>query len=93
MKLDWNQAEAMLEISKELSEVLDKTAEAVAEDARSEAPVSTGKLRDSIHVESEGNTRRIGTDVDYAVYLETGTSTSPPKPFLTPAMQRAEIKK
>lgn len=37
------------------------------------APVDTGRLRNSIGHEVEGNTVAVGTDVEYAPYLEFGT--------------------
>lgn len=43
--------------------------------AKQDAPVDTGRLRNSIHHEMEdGDTVDIGTDVEYAIYQELGTS-------------------
>ena len=43
--------------------------------AKQDAPVDTGRLRNSIHHEMEGDdTVDIGTDVEYAVFQELGTS-------------------
>lgn len=49
---------------------------AIAENyAKQDAPVDTGRLRNSIHHEMEsGDTVDIGTDVEYAIYQELGTS-------------------
>lgn len=56
------------------------------------APVDTGRLRSSIttnmHVDSEGPVVVIGTDVDYAVYQEFGTSRQAGTPFLRPALEQ-----
>lgn len=43
--------------------------------AKQDAPVDTGRLRNSIHHEMENDdTVDIGTDVEYAVFQELGTS-------------------
>lgn len=53
--------------------------------AKQDAPVDTGRLRNSIHHEMEDDdTVDIGTDVEYAVYQELGTSRGiVPKLYLT----------
>lgn len=57
--------------------------------AKQDAPVDTGRLRDSIHHEMEDdNTVNIGTDVKYAIYQELGTSLGvKEKRFLTNAVR------
>lgn len=43
--------------------------------AKQDAPVDTGRLRNSIHHEMEdGDTVDIGTDVEHAIFQELGTS-------------------
>lgn len=53
-------------------------------------PVDTGRLRASItHVlvrSGHGIEARVGTNVDYAVHVEFGTSRAPAQPFLRPAL-------
>lgn len=53
------------------------------------APVLTGTLRRSIHTEtaetSEGVVARIGTNVEYAIHQEFGTSRMSGQPYLRPA--------
>lgn len=52
--------------------------------AKQDAPVDTGRLRNSISHEMENNdTVDIGTDVEYAIYQEIGTSRVKEKRFLT----------
>lgn len=48
----------------------------------------TGALRDSIthNVDSNGKEAAVGTDLDYAKYLEFGTSKMPARPFLGGAL-------
>lgn len=55
--------------------------------AKRACPVDTGRLRNSItHIVDEG-TRHviIGTNVEYAAYVELGTRRQKPQPFLKPA--------
>lgn len=64
--------------------------------AKQGAPVDTGRLRNSIHHEMENDdTVDIGTDVEYAIYQELGTSRGvKEKRFLTNGVRNhiSEIK-
>lgn len=57
-------------------------AEECCEAAKGRAPVETGRLRDSLRVESDGLTARVVTDCSYAAAVEFGTSKRAPQPFL-----------
>ena len=57
--------------------------------------VQTGTLRRSIQIDrskNKGNRPkvRIGTNVEYAVYLELGTRHMEPRPFLRPALRKSK---
>ena len=56
--------------------------------AKTECPVDTGRLRNSItHGTSESeHAVYIGTNVEYAPYVELGTSRMAARPFLKPAV-------
>lgn len=55
--------------------------------AEKKCPVDTGNLRGSIthEVDAGDNAVYIGTNVDYAPYVELGTSRQKAQPFLRPA--------
>lgn len=53
--------------------------------AKRAAPVDTGRLRNSIAHAVKGDAAYIGTNVEYAPYVELGTSRQAPKPYLRPA--------
>lgn len=53
--------------------------------AKSLCPVDTGRLRSSISYEVEDLTVRIGSDVEYAIYVEMGTRYQRARPYLRPA--------
>jgi HK97 gp10 family phage protein len=62
-----------------------------ANNARSSAPVDTGRLRASIQVTSpQGSplTVRIGSNVNYAIFVEQGTRFMDARPFLSTAVGR-----
>lgn len=64
----------------------------VQEDAKRYCPVDTGRLQESIKVETDANGITIGTDVEYAAYVEFGTSRQRPQPYLTPAFEQNKNK-
>lgn len=48
-------------------------------------PVDTGRLRNSITHDTDDEAAYIGTNVEYAVYVEMGTVNTPAQPYLKPA--------
>ena len=69
-------------------EVLEAGSAMVQADAKHLAPVDTGTLRSSIVREVKGNIAIVGTNVEYAPYVEYGTKRSRAQPFLRPAIDR-----
>lgn len=65
--------------------------------AKKAAPVDTGRLRNSIThaVKMDEKAAYIGTNVEYAPYVELGTVNMSPRPFLKPAAteHRAEYER
>lgn len=57
--------------------------------AKAACPVDTGRLRNSIahEVETGGKSVVIGTNVEYAAYVELGTSRMGARPYLKPAAE------
>lgn len=63
----------------------------IQNEAKKKAPYKTGTLRRSIHTEMISNTQaKVGTDVEYAVYQEFGTSKMQAHPFLRPALDERQ---
>lgn len=50
------------------------------------SPVDTGRLRDSYEYEVEDNEVTIGSNVEYAPYVEFGTSRQDAQPHLRPSI-------
>lgn len=55
--------------------------------AKEKCPVVTGRLRNSISHTAQDNAAYIGTNVEYAPYVELGTGKRKPKHFLKNAAQ------
>ena len=70
-------------------------AKSIAEQARQDCPVASGRLCDSIGVEvredSSGTViaARVVADAPYAAAVELGLGGQPPRPFLLPAAEAA----
>jgi hypothetical protein len=70
---------AMEEVS---DHVLDTVAAEVQADAKRDAPVLTGELRDSIWIRKGKTFRRVGSSTRQGVFQEFGTSRHGPQPWL-----------
>lgn len=78
------------EAAPETHALIQEIGDKVAEVAKTLAPVETGALRDSIHVEPGGLVTaeaRIIADVRYAAFVEFGTSEMSAEPYLAPALE------
>lgn len=62
----------------------DEWSHKVADEMRQNAPVDTGRLRDSIQVTDDG----VEVGVEYGGYVEYGTADTAPQPFAVPAVNR-----
>jgi hypothetical protein len=80
------------------AQLLERLGSDIETDAKAACPVRTGRLRDSISHEVDGDTLRVGSDLDYAGYVEEGHRIvawghetghfEPPNPFLRPALYK-----
>lgn len=61
-------------------------------DAKGYCPVDTGNLRASITTKIEELSGEVGTNVEYAEFVEMGTVKSAPQPFLYPALKQNQEK-
>lgn len=73
------------EVKKACERAINTAAGRICEDAKSSAPVKTGRLRDSIKVEKADNRMSVGSSLSYAFFVEFGTERSEPSPYLQPA--------
>lgn len=68
--------------------VIVKTAHDIEASAKQNAAVDTGAMRNSIGVDTAPLNATIGPTVNYAPYVEFGTSRQAPQPFMGPAAER-----
>ena len=73
-----------------MEDIVEQTALRVDKEAKKNCPVDTGNLRASISIDLNGMEAEVGTNVEYAPFIEYGTSKSKAQPFLTPAKQTVE---
>jgi HK97 gp10 family phage protein len=76
----------------EVSQIVKETAFKIQAGAKQFSPVDTGNLKRNIKVEISADemSAKVGTkseDVEYAHYVEFGTSKAPAQPFLHPAAE------
>lgn len=77
----------------EAENIVNSTAIAVQGKAAALAPVDTGALASSIHVEDTADLTRIVADaVEYGIYQELGTYRMAAQPFMIPALNWARPK-
>ena len=86
---------AAAQIRENLMIGLAEAGEIVVSEAKAICPVSTeatrpggphGELRASINKSVSGNSCTVGTNTEYAPYVEFGTWKAPAQPFLVPAL-------
>lgn len=80
------------------AEMLERLGAEIEGDAKAGCPVDTGRLRESIGHQVDGDTVRVGSDLDYAGFVEEGHRIvawghdtgkfEPPNPFLRPALYK-----
>ena len=71
----------------ELKRALGKACAIVERSAKQKAPKGTGELRNSISSRIEGDTGIVFTPLEYAPYVEYGTSKMKEQPFMNPAIE------
>lgn len=89
---------AIVTIEGRADDLIERLAELSAEDMRRTGPVDSGNMVSTVRVEKPRDLVRevkvgnmigdTGEFVDYAVYVELGTSRTPAQPFIRPALYR-----
>lgn len=85
-ELKWYGDKVIKNVEQAVSVALEASALVVEGAAKNLAPVDTGNLRNSITHEVEKNEARVGTNVDYAPFIELGTVKMAAQPYLNPAL-------
>lgn len=71
-----------------VSNEIKKTAYKIERDAKKKCPVDTGRLRGSITTNLGNLEAEVGTNVEYARFVEFGTRYQEAKPFMVPAIEK-----
>jgi len=82
--------ERLEDITKKLTSGLAKAVLVVERQAKEDCPVDTGRLRSSITSEVSGLEGKVGTNVEYAGFVEYGTVKRPATPYLFPALEKSK---
>lgn len=90
-KVKWYGDKLIAEVGLKCFQAMEKACLLVEGDAKRICPVDTGRLRASLshEIEKKGDETvgRVGTNVEYGVYVEYGTSKMSAKPYLRPALE------
>lgn len=70
----------------QIETALEKVGLLMERNAKLACPVDTGRLRNSISHTHDKNTSYVGTNVEYAPYVEMGTANTNAQPYLKPAI-------
>ena len=81
-----NADEVLEEFHEQINVALETIGLAAEGYAKRLCPVDTGRLRNSVSHATDDKAAYIGTNVDYAVYVEMGTVNTPAQPYLKPAV-------
>ena len=81
-------SEVIAELKSKIPSALEEIGLAAEGYAKRLAPVDTGRLRNSISHTVEGTEAAVvGTNVEYAPYVELGTSKTGAQPYLRPSIE------
>ena len=87
-KMKWKGREAKQAAEQGKRKALLSAAIFVEGEATVRTPVDTGNLRSSLTHSVDNDTARVGTNVEYAPYLEYGTDRMPAQAYLRPALDQ-----
>lgn len=86
-----NTPEVLAKLKAGIKSALEESGNLVENGAVTRCPVDTGRLRNSINHKMVGDNKvEIGSDVEYAGYVEIGTSKRRKTPYLRPALEDNE---
>lgn len=91
-KVKWHGDKLIKEVGQKCFQNMEKACMLVYTDAKRMCPVVTSRLMNSIAWEIEKKADevvgRVGTNVEYATYVEYGTSKMSAQPYLRPSLEK-----
>ena len=90
--VEWRGDQFKRLLEKTIANGMKAAGDQIVAEAKSLVPVDTGKLRDSIEIkELNKDEVSVGSDLEYALFVEIGTESIPARPYLQPAMEHVKI--
>lgn len=91
MKVVMHPDSFLKELNIQLGTKLQQSSDVVKNNAKEEAPVASGELRESIRdvVDDQKLEAQIGSDLDYSLNVELGAKNTPANPFLRRALSKS----
>ena len=86
IRVEDHSEEFLAELRRRIPVALEECGLAAEGYAKRLCPVDTGRLRNSITHTADEDTAYVGTNVEYAPYVEMGTSRTRAQPFIKPAV-------
>lgn len=80
------------EVGKSLDKAVKNCVLAIQRDSKKDCPVDTGRLRGSIVTKTSHLEGTVGSNLEYAPYIEYGTHKVAARPFLRPAYEKNIVK-
>lgn len=84
------------EVPKAMEDMVSNVGGVVLTEARNNVPVDTGALKGSLTLEvnkgGDSPSAIVGSNLDYAIHVEDGTSRQAPQPFMKPAAKVGKSK-
>lgn len=91
-QVKWDSSKLRKQVETKVDVGMQKACTVVRNDAARICPVDTGRLRSSLAYEIETKGKeiigRIGTNVEYSIFVEYGTSRMAAQPYLRPALEK-----
>ncbi len=87
VKITDNSGEFLNALPEQIERALIAIGMTAESNAKGYCPVDTGRLRNSISNTHDANSVYIGTNVEYAAYVELGTRRMGARPYLKPAVE------
>lgn len=86
IQIDSRAEEALREKEGAIERILEQWGLLAERNAKMYCPVDTGRLRNSISHAADDDTMYVGTNVEYAAYVELGTKRMKAQPYIEPSI-------
>ena len=95
-RIKWHETRFLVELNSHLLRNLRDASDFILEEAKNRCPVDTGELKNSLGIkvlDEEELKVELGSEKDYAAYVELGTYKTSAQPYLRPALEHPQTKR